>query len=88
MAAHKSGKGYKAISKCFQVPVATVQSVIKKYKTSRTVENLRECGRKPKVTPGLSRRIVREVKKNPRISTKASLVNLGSAGGNVSRQTV
>ena len=36
VAAHKSQKGYKAISKCFQVPVATVQSIIK---TFRTVEN-------------------------------------------------
>ncbi|KAK3556765.1 hypothetical protein QTP70_016689 [Hemibagrus guttatus] len=30
VAAHKSGKGYKTISKCFEVPVATVQSIIKK----------------------------------------------------------
>ncbi|KAI4877527.1 hypothetical protein NFI96_003613, partial [Prochilodus magdalenae] len=88
VAAHKSGKGYKAISKCFQVPVATVQSIIKKYKKFRTVENLRRCGREPKVTPVLARRIVREVKKNPRITTKAILVNLDSAGGDISRQTV
>jgi len=27
-AAHKSGKGFKTISKCFGVPVATVQSII------------------------------------------------------------
>ena len=54
----------------------------------RTVENLRGRGRKPKVTPVLARRIVREMIKNPRITTKAILVNLGSAGGNVSRQTV
>ncbi|KAK3517093.1 hypothetical protein QTP86_004153, partial [Hemibagrus guttatus] len=80
--AHKSGKGYKTISKCFQVPVATVQSIIKKYKT------FRGRGRKPKVTPVLARRIVREVKTNPRITTKAILMNLGSAGGNISRQTV
>ncbi|GAA6104372.1 forkhead box protein M1-like [Tachysurus ichikawai] len=45
-------------------------------------------GRKPKVTPVLARRIVGEVKKNPRITTKAFLMNLGSAGGNISRQTV
>ncbi|KAK3551710.1 hypothetical protein QTP70_022573 [Hemibagrus guttatus] len=30
VADHKSGKGYKTISKCFEVPVATVQSIIKK----------------------------------------------------------
>ncbi|KAK3519341.1 hypothetical protein QTP70_024775, partial [Hemibagrus guttatus] len=88
VAAHKSGKGYKTISKCFEVPVATVQSIIKKYKTFRTVKNLRGRGRKPKVTPVLARRIVREVKKNPRITTKAILMNLGSAGGNMSWQTV
>ncbi|KAL6467546.1 hypothetical protein MHYP_G00232230 [Metynnis hypsauchen] len=76
VATHKSGKGYKAIPKCFQVPVATVQSIIKKYKKFRTVENLRRCGRKPKVTPVLARRIVREVKKNPRITTKAILSQL------------
>ncbi|KAK3567675.1 hypothetical protein QTP86_020610 [Hemibagrus guttatus] len=82
------GKGYKTISKCFEVPVATVQSIIKKYKTFRTVKNLRGCGRKPKVTPVLASRIVREVKKKPRITTKAILMSLGSAGGNISRQTV
>ncbi|KAK3521784.1 hypothetical protein QTP70_018307 [Hemibagrus guttatus] len=54
----------------------------------RTVKNLRGRGQKPKVTPVLARRIVREVKKNPRITTKAILMNLGSAGGNISRQTV
>ncbi|KAK3542955.1 hypothetical protein QTP70_007926 [Hemibagrus guttatus] len=81
VAAHKSGKGYKTISKCFEVPVAKVQSIIKKYKMFRTVKNLRGRGRKPKVTPVLARRIVREVKKNPRITTKAILMNLGSAAG-------
>ncbi|KAK3519749.1 hypothetical protein QTP70_003897 [Hemibagrus guttatus] len=88
VAAHKSGKGYNIISECFEVPLATVQSIIKKYKTFRTVKNLRGRGWKPKVTPVLARRIVREVKKNPRITTKAILMNLGSAGGNISRQTV
>ncbi|KAL7835557.1 hypothetical protein SRHO_G00279040 [Serrasalmus rhombeus] len=82
VAAHKSGKGYKAISKCFQVPVATVQSIMQKYKMFRTVENLRGRGRKPNMTPVLARRIVREVKKNPRITTKAILieVELAKAG--------
>ncbi|KAK3564442.1 hypothetical protein QTP86_020379 [Hemibagrus guttatus] len=60
VAAHKSGKGYKTISKCFEVPVTTVQSIIKKYKTFRTVKNLRGRGRKPKGTPVLAKRIVRE----------------------------
>ncbi|KAK3541928.1 hypothetical protein QTP86_008182 [Hemibagrus guttatus] len=64
VAAHKSGKGYKTISKCFEVPVATVQSVIKKFKTFHTVKNLRGLGWKPKVTPVLARRIVRGKKES------------------------
>ncbi|KAK3531021.1 hypothetical protein QTP70_007870 [Hemibagrus guttatus] len=48
VAAHKSGKGYKTMTKCFEVPVATVQSIIKKYNTFRTVKNLRGRGQNPK----------------------------------------
>lgn len=36
--AHKEGKGYKAISKQFRVPVATIQSIIRKYKEFHTVK--------------------------------------------------
>lgn len=50
----------------------------------KTVE--RGCGLKPNMTPALVRKTVREVKKNPRITTKDFLVNLGSAGGHISRQ--
>lgn len=52
------------------------------------MENLRGRGCKPKVTPVLARRVVREVKKNPRITTEANMVNLGPASGNTSKQTV
>ena len=41
--AHGQGKGYKAISKQYAVPVATVQSIIRKYKKFNTVKNI--CGR-------------------------------------------
>ncbi|KAL7828975.1 hypothetical protein SRHO_G00326090 [Serrasalmus rhombeus] len=64
--AHKSGKGYEAISKCFQVPAATAPCIIQKYKMFRTVENLRGHGQKPKVTPVLARKKVIEVKKYQR----------------------
>ena len=36
--AHKEGKGYKAVSKQFRVPVATKQSIIRKYKQFHTVK--------------------------------------------------
>ena len=43
--AHSRGKGYKAISKQYDVPVATVQSIINKHKRFNTVKNLSGRGR-------------------------------------------
>ena len=45
MKAHKEGKGYKAISKQFRVPVATIQSIIRKYKEFHTVKTLKDVVR-------------------------------------------
>ena len=53
--AHSEGKGYKAISKQYDVPVATVQSIINKHKRFNTIKNLSERGRKrPSNLPGKS----------------------------------
>jgi transposase len=86
--AHKNGKGYKTISKQFLVPVATIQSIIRKYKKVKTVKNLVGRGRKPKVSPKLARKIVREASNNPRTTTKVIRNNLRESGIDVSRQTV
>ena len=40
--------GYKSLSKKFDVPVSTIQSIIKKYKSYQTVKNLNGQGRKKK----------------------------------------
>ena len=71
--AHSEGKGYKAISKQYDVPVATVQSIINKQR---------------KVSTKLARKICREVNNNPRTTTKALVENLDKAGMKVSRSTV
>ena len=63
--AHSEGKDYKTISKQYDVPVATVQSIINKHKRFNTVKNLSGRGRKRKVSPNLSRKICREVSNNP-----------------------
>lgn len=63
VAVYKSGKGYKTTFKCFEVSVAIVQSIIKRYKMFRTLKNLSRWGWKPKVTPVQARRTVKEVKK-------------------------
>ena len=86
--AHSKGKGYKAISKQYDVPVATVQSIINKYKRYNTVKNLSGRGRKRKVSPKLARKICREVNNNPRTTTKALRETLDRAGTKVSRSTI
>lgn len=86
--AHNEGKGYKAVAKQFNVPVATVQSIIKKHKKFGTVKNIKGRGRKSKVSDKLARKLVREASNNPRITTKAILTNLKESGTNISRQTL
>lgn len=86
--AHSEGKGYKAISKQYGVPVSTVQSIINKHKRFNTVKNLSGRGRKRKVSPKLARRICREVNTNPRTTTKALIQTLEQTGTKVSRSTI
>ncbi len=85
---HGQGKGYKAISKQYAVPVATVQSIIRKFKKFNTVKNISGRGRKRKVSSKLARKICREVNNNPRTTTKALVKELDQVGLTVSRSTV
>lgn len=86
--AHNDGKGYKAISKSFGVPPSTVRAIIKKFEACNTVSNLPGRGGKAKISPSMERKIVREVSKDPRTSTKTIVKDLSDSGTNVSRQTV
>ena len=86
--AHKDGKGYKAISKLFRVPVSTVQSIVQKYKKFSTVKNIGKRGRKSKMSPRLARKVCREALCNPRTTIKALQNNLGEMGTKVSAQTI
>ena len=40
MNSNKERMGYKSLLKKFDVPVSTIQSIIKKYKSYQTVKNL------------------------------------------------
>lgn len=48
--AHKAGEGYKKIAKDFQVPVSSVQNVIKKYQLTGTVKAKISSGRPRKIS--------------------------------------
>nr|XP_028576306.1 zinc finger protein 577-like isoform X2 [Podarcis muralis] len=71
VAAHKTGKGYKAISKQFKVHHSTIRKIIQKWKTFQTVANLPRSGRPSKFTPRSDRAMLREIAKNPRVTSQA-----------------
>jgi len=51
VAAHQSGKGFKAISKLFKVHHSTERKIIHKWKTFKTAVNPPRSGRPSKFTP-------------------------------------
>ncbi|XP_077469472.1 uncharacterized protein LOC144084699 [Stigmatopora argus] len=67
---NKSGKSLGAISKQLQVPRATVQTIVCKYKVHGTVLSLPRSGRKRKLSPAADRKLIRRVKIQPRITKK------------------
>ncbi|CAM4732966.1 unnamed protein product [Leuciscus chuanchicus] len=68
VARHRSGHGYKNISAALKVPKSTVASIILKWKTFGTTRTLPRAGRPAKLSSRGRRALVREVKKNPKIT--------------------
>lgn len=71
------GKTLKLFTSYIQVSSASSHSAKDNQKLQEmpTLKNLKECGRKPKVSPTLARMVVREEKENPRITTRIMLTN-------------
>ncbi len=68
VARHRSGQGYKKHSAALKVPKSTVASIILKWKTFGTTRTLPRAGRPAKLSYRGRRALVREVKKNPKIT--------------------
>ena len=85
---HGQSQGYKSISRDLDVPVSTVHSVIRKFKTQGTVANLPGRGRKGGLDRRLQRRIVRMVEKAPRSTAKQIQADLQTQGTTVSTRTI
>ncbi len=68
VARHRSGQGYKKNSAALKVPKSTVASIILKWKTFGTTRTLPRAGRPAKLSYRGRRALVREVKKNPKIT--------------------
>ena len=67
---HKAGKGYKSISKSLDVHQSTVRQIVYKWRKFSTVATLPRSCRPAKMTSRAQRRMLNEVKKNPRVSAK------------------
>ncbi len=68
VARHRSGQGYKKISAALKVPKSTVASIILKWKTFGTTRTLPRAGCPAKLSYRGEKSLVREVKKNPKIT--------------------
>ncbi|KAL1255556.1 hypothetical protein QQF64_013617, partial [Cirrhinus molitorella] len=68
VATHRSGQGYKKISAALKVPKSTVASIILKWKMFGMTRTLPRAGCLAKLSYRGRRALVREVKKNPKIT--------------------
>ncbi|KAM4662922.1 uncharacterized protein O3C94_011256 isoform 2-T2 [Discoglossus pictus] len=80
---YQSGKGYKAISKALGLPHSTVRSIISKWRTFGTVENLRKSGHPTNMSSSAQHKIIQGVTKDPTETSKDQQVSLASTKWNI-----
>lgn len=85
---HKSGKGYRSISKTMGISRSTVRSIIRKWKTLGTVMNLPRSGRPTKISARAERKIIKEITKKPDITVKELQASLALAKVKVHVSTI
>ena len=67
---HKAGKGYKSNSKSLAVHQSMVRQIVYRWRKFSTATTLPRSGHPVKMTARAQRRLLNEVKKNPRVSAK------------------
>ncbi|MBN3286955.1 TCB1 transposase, partial [Polyodon spathula] len=85
---HRLGKGYKIISKCLDIPVSTVGSIIRKWKLHHTTQALPRKGRPSKLSAQTRRRLVREATERPTITLKELQSSVAGSGVMVHQSTI
>lgn len=85
---YQSGKGYKAISKALGLQQTMVRAIIHKWRKLGTVVNLPRSGRPTKITPRAQRRLIQEVIKEPRTTSKELQASLASIKVSVHDSTI
>ncbi len=85
---YESGKGYKAISKALGLQRTMVRAIIHKLRKIGTVVNLPRWGQPTKITPREQQRLIQEVIKEPRTTSKELQVSLASIKVSVHDSTI
>ncbi len=85
---YQSGKDYKAISKALGLQRTMVRAIIHKWRQLETVVNLPRSGRPTKITPRAQWRLIQEVIKEPRTTSKELQALLASIEVSVHDSTI
>ncbi len=85
---YQSGKGCKAISKALGLQWTMVRAIIHKWRKLVTVVNLPRSGRPTKITPRAQWRLIQEVIKEPRTTSKELQASLSSIKVSVHDSTI
>ncbi len=83
---YQSGKGYEGISKALGLQRTMVRAIIHKWR--KLVVNLPRSGRPTKITPRAQRRLIQEVTKEPRTTSKELQASLASIKVSVHDSTI
>ncbi len=75
---YQSGKGYKAISKALGLQRTMARAIMHKWRKLVTAVNLPRSGWPTKITPRAQRRLIQEVIKEPRTTSKELQASLAS----------
>uniref|UniRef100_A0A9J7XSH0 Transposase Tc1-like domain-containing protein n=1 Tax=Cyprinus carpio carpio TaxID=630221 RepID=A0A9J7XSH0_CYPCA len=84
---YQSGKAHKAISKALGIQQTVIRAVIHKWRKLVKVVNLLRSGWPTKITPSAQQRLIQEVIKQPRTTSK-ELASLASVKGSVHDSTI
>ncbi len=85
---YQSGKDCRAISKALGLQRTTVRAIIHKWRKLVTVVNLPRSGWPTKITPRVQRRLIQEVIKEPRTTSKELQASLASIKVSVHDSTI
>ncbi len=85
---YQSGKGYKAISKALGLQRSTVRAIIHKWRKLGTVVNLPRSGRPTKITSRAQWRLIHEIIKEPRTTSKELQASFASIKVSVHDSTI